>query len=269
MIFSWQFLIMLIMTCLFIGWFLYRPIKSGLSQDESNISINKQRQEELEIDINQGLIDDEQFQVAGSEIVNTLANELTNNNKASVKIKPINWSIAVLICLSALSIALYSQLSPKFLPDSQILSEPMTMNESIKKLQTFLEENPDDFQALKMMGLAQIGIGNADESIVAFERAYQINPKDIDLLLQYASAIAATQEGQFDGKSRDLIEEAFNLDSQSVQVLYFSGIVAAHEGNLNAAIEFWQKALYLMPVNHPDRNIIEEALDTVLNLQVK
>jgi cytochrome c-type biogenesis protein CcmI len=113
MIFSWQFLIMLIMTCLFIGWFLYRPIKSGLSQDESNISINKQRQEELEIDINQGLIDDEQFQVAGSEIVNTLANELTNNNKASVKIKPINWSIAVFICLSALSIALYSAVVTK------------------------------------------------------------------------------------------------------------------------------------------------------------
>ena len=59
MIFSWQLLIMLILTCLFISWFLYRPIKSGLSQDESNIAINKQRQEELEIDINQGLIDDE------------------------------------------------------------------------------------------------------------------------------------------------------------------------------------------------------------------
>jgi cytochrome c-type biogenesis protein CcmH len=269
MIFSWQFLIMLILTCLFIGWFLYRPIKSGLSQDESNIAINKQRQQELEIDINQGLIDDEQFQVAGSEIINTLANELTNSNKASVKIKPFNWSIAVFICLSALSIALYSQLSPKFLPNSQVLSEPMTMNESIKKLQTFLEENPDDFQALKMMGLAQIGIGNTDESIVAFEKAYQINPEDIDLLLQYASAIAATQEGQFDGKSRDLIEAAFNLDPQSIQVLYFSGIVAAHEGNLNVAIDFWQKALYLMPADHPDRNIIEEALDTVLNLQVK
>ena len=170
MIFSWQLLIMLILTCLFISWFLYRPIKSGLSQDESNIAINKQRQEELEIDINQGLIDDEQFQVAGSEIVNTLANELTNNNKASVIIKPINWSIAVFICLSALSIALYSQLSPKFLPGSQILSEPMTMNESIKKLQTFLEENPDDFQALKMMGLAQIGIGNVDDSIETLKR---------------------------------------------------------------------------------------------------
>jgi len=66
-----------------------------------------------------------------------------------------------------------------------------------------------------------------------------------------------------------LIDEAFSLDPQSIQVLYFSGIVAAHDENLDGAIEFWQKALYLMPEDHPKRNIIEEALDTILNLQVK
>ena len=142
----------------------------------------------------------------------------------------------------------------------------MTMSDSIQQLQNFLEENPDDFQALKMMGLAQIGIGNVDESIQVFEKAYLINPNDIDLLLQYASAIAAKQDGQFDGKSKVLIDEAFSLDPQSIQVLYFSGIVAAHEGNFDGAIEFWEKALYLMPAEHPDRNIIEEALDTVTNL---
>ena len=269
MIFSWQLLIMLILSGLFFTWFLFKPVKSGLSHNESNIAINKQRKEELELDINQGLIDDDQFQVAESEIVNTLANELRNNNKDNIEIKPINWSIAIFLCLSAVSIALYSQLSPKFLPGSQVLSEPMTMDESIEKLQSFLDENPDDFQALKMMGLAQIGIGNSEESIKAFERAYIINDEDIDLLLQYASAIAATQEGQFVGKARVLIDQAFKLDPQSVQVLYFSGIVAAHEGNLKVAIELWEKALYLMPVDHPDRNIIKEALDTVLNLQVK
>ena len=92
-------------------------------------------------------------------------------------------------------------------------------------LTKYLEENPDDFQGLKMMGLAQIGIGNIDESIKAFESAYLINPLDIDLLLQYSSAIAASQEGKFNGKSKVLIDEAFNLDPQSIQVLYFSGIV--------------------------------------------
>ena len=269
MIIVWQFVVMLILTCLLFAWFLYRPIKPGISDDDSNIGINKQRQEELAADINQGLIDDDQYKIAESEIVNTLANELKDNNKDSIAIKPMTWSIAAFLFLSVFSIAIYSHLSPKMLPNDQALIEPASMKDSIKKLQIFLEENPDNFQALKMMGLAQIGIGNVDESINTFESAYLINPLDIDLLLQYSSAIAASQEGKFIGKSKVLIDEAFNLDPQSIQVLYFSGIAAADEGDLNDAIDFWQKAFYLMPENHRDRNIIEEALDTVMNLQVK
>ncbi len=269
MIFAWQFVVMLILTCILFAWFLYRPIKSGLSDDDSNIAINKQRQEELAADIKQGLIDDDQCQIAESEIISTLANELKGNNRDSIAIKPMTWSIATFLFLSVFSIAIYSQLSPKMLTNDQALIEPVSINDSIKQLQIFLEENPDDFQAFKMMGLAQIGIGNVDESIKAFESAYLINPLDIDLLLQYSSAIAASQEGKFNGKSKVLIDEAFNLDPQSIQVLYFSGIVAAHEGDINDAIDYWQKALYLMPENHTDRNIIKEALDTVMNLQVK
>jgi len=260
---------MLISTCLFLAWFFYRPIKPGLSDDDSNIAINIQRQEELALDINQGLIDDDQFQIAESEIINTLANELEDNNKDNIAIKPMTWSITIFLLLSFFSIAIYSQLSPKMHPNDQVLIESASMNDSIKQLQIFLEENPDDFQGLKMMGLAQIGIGNIDESIKAFESAYLINPLDIDLLLQYSSAIAASQKGKFNARSKVLIDEAFNLDPQSIQVLYFSGIVAVHEGNLNDAIDFWQKALYLMSEDHPDRNIIQEALDTVMNLQVK
>ncbi len=269
MIFAWQFVVILILTCLFFAWFLFRPIEPGISDDNSNFAINKQRQEELAADINQGLIDDDQYQIAKSEIVNTLANEIKDNNKDSIAIKPMIWSIATFLFLSVFSIAIYSQLSPKMFLKDQDLFQSASMNDSIKQLQIFIEKNPNDFQALKMMGLAQIGIGNVDESIKVFESAYLINPLDIDLLLQYSSAIAASQEGKFNGKPKVLIDEAFNLDPQSIQVLYFSGIVAAHEGDLNDAIDFWQKALYLMPENHLDRNIIKEALDTVMNLQVK
>ena len=99
MIISWQLLIMLIFSCLFFAWFLYRPVKSGLSDDESNIAINKQRQEELAVDINQGLIDDEQFKVAESEIINTLANELKDKSSNSIEIKTINWSISLFVLL--------------------------------------------------------------------------------------------------------------------------------------------------------------------------
>jgi len=268
-ILAWQFIIMIALSCAFFAWFLFRPISQSLSGDEANIAINQQRQDELKSDVNQDLIADDQYRVAESEIINTLATEIRDEKKESIAIKPLSWTLAIILILSIFSLGIYSQLAPKMIPSSQSLSESMSMSDSIEKLQNFIEENPDDFQALKMLGLAQIGIGNVNESIKAFESAYLINSKDIDLLLQFSSAIAASQDGKFDGKSKVLIDEALSLDPQSIQVLYFSGIVSAHEGNLNGAIEFWEKALYLMSNDHPDRNIIEEALSTILNLQVK
>ena len=269
MILAWQFIIMIALSSAFFAWFLFRPISQSLSGDESNIAINQQRQDELKSDVNQDLIADDQYRVAESEIINTLATEIRDEKKESIAIKPLSWTLAIILILSIFSLGIYSQLAPKMIPSSQSLSESMSMSDSIEKLQNFIEKNPDDFQALKMLGLAQIGIGNVNESIKAFESAYLINSKDIDLLLQFSSAIAASQDGKFDGKSKVLIDEALSLDPQSIQVLYFSGIVSAHEGNLNGAIEFWEKALYLMSNDHPDRNIIEEALSTILNLQVK
>ena len=270
MILSWQFVLMIVLSSLFLAWFLYRPIKANLSDDDSNISINRQRQDELELDISQGLIEKSQYQEAEEEIIRTLASELNNNESKNITIKPLIWSMMIFLFVGVLSLSVYSQLTPKIIPNANNgINEPLSMTESINKLENYLIENPEDFQAWKMLGLSQVGAGNVEKSIESFEKAFLINPNDIDLLLQYASAIAANQDGKFYGKSKILIEKALSLDPQSIQVLYFSGIVAAHEGNLDGAIEFWEKALYLMSTDHPDRNIIEEALGTVLNLQVK
>jgi cytochrome c-type biogenesis protein CcmH len=270
MILSWQFVLMIVLSSLFLAWFLYRPIKANLSDDDSNIAINRQRQSELELDISQGLIEKAQYQEAEEEIISTLASELNKNESKNITIKPLIWSMMIFLFVGVLSLSIYSQLAPKIIPNADNgINEPLSMTESINKLESYLIENPEDFQAWKMLGLAQVGTGNVEKSIESFEKAFLINPNDIDLLLQYASAIAANQDGKFYGKSKILIEKALSLDPQSIQVLYFSGIVAAHEGNLDGAIEFWEKALYLMSTDHPDRNIIEEALGTVLNLQVK
>ena len=270
MIYNWQMILMIVLSSIFLAWFLYRPIRVNLSDEDSNIRINRQRQNELASDMSLGLIEEVYYQEAKDEIIGTLASELKSIESNNLEIKPLMWSFIIALFIAILSLSLYFQIAPKEIPSSLDKSiEPLSLSESIETLKDYLIENPGDFQALKIMGLAQIGIGNVDESIETFESAYLINPADIDLLLQYASAIAASQEGQFDGKSKALIEEAFILDPQSIQVLYFSGIVAAHEGNLNDTIEKKKKALYLMPEDHPDRNTIEEALDTVLNLQVK
>ena len=76
------------------------------------------------------------------------------------------------------------------------------MTESLDTLKEYLIDNPEDFSAWKMLGMTQVAIGDLDDSINSFENAFKINPDDIDLLLQYSSAIAAKQDGEFRKASR-------------------------------------------------------------------
>ena len=56
MIFSWQMILMIVLSSIFLSWFLYRPIRVNLSDEESNIRINQQRQNELASDMSLGLV---------------------------------------------------------------------------------------------------------------------------------------------------------------------------------------------------------------------
>jgi len=270
MIFSWQIVLMIVLSITFLSWFLYRPIKESLSDDDSNIRINKQRQNELISDRSIGLIEEQYFKEAEGEIIDTLASELKSNESEKLEIKPMRWSLSIALLIAILSLSLYSQLAPKIVPSSFSQStDSLSMTESLDALKEYLIDNPEDFSAWKMLGMTQVAIGDLDDSINSFENAFKINPDDIDLLLQYSSAIAAKQAGEFLGRPQELIKKALTLDPQSIQVLYFAGIVAAHQSDFDVAKEFWEKALYLMPDSHPDRSIIEEAVETILNLQVK
>ena len=51
MIFSWQMILMIVLSSIFLAWFLYRPIRINLSDEDSNIRINRQRQNELASDM--------------------------------------------------------------------------------------------------------------------------------------------------------------------------------------------------------------------------
>ena len=66
-------ILMIVLSSLFLAWFLYRPIRANLSDDDSNIRINRQRQNELASDMSLGLIEEVYYQEAEDEIIATLA----------------------------------------------------------------------------------------------------------------------------------------------------------------------------------------------------
>lgn len=268
MSFEWPFLLLILASSGFVAYFLYRPLKVNISDDASNVAIGKQKKQELADDVTKGLISESLYQEAEDEITHTLANELSQNSGDSVTINPLKWAIALSIIVAIVSVVVYAQLAPKQGPSAIIeMSPSLSLEQSRESLKAHLSSNPENGKAWSMLGLAEFNLGNTDKALVSFKKAYSLIPNDIDMLLQYASVLASTQEGDFSGAPQLLIDQALEVDPDSVHVLYLVGIVAANDGDLLLAEQAWQKALFLLPIDHPDKVVIEGALNALGNFE--
>ena len=268
MSFEWPFLVMIVVSIGFLAYFLLQPLKTNISDDASNIAIGKQKKQELADDVKKGLMSESMYQQAEDEITHTLASELIQDSSVPVIINPLRWVITLGVIIVFASVSTYTFLVPKNDSNTLIeLSSGLTLEQSVQSLETYLIDNENDGRAWKMLGLAQFNLGNTDSAITSFERAYFLIPNDIDMLLQYASIIASTQEGDFSGAPQSYIDQALAIDPNSVNALYLVGIVAANNGDLLLAEKSWQKALNMLSDGHPDRVVIEGALKTVRNFE--
>ncbi|MEO1890744.1 MAG: c-type cytochrome biogenesis protein CcmI [Candidatus Thioglobus sp.] len=269
------FVLMIAVSTVWLVWFLKNPLKSNLfNLEKSNVELGKQRQAELEQDLRQNLIDESEFNQAKQEITQTLAIELNQTTGADTlaqKNIPL-WSIGLMVVfLVVASLGIYQLLTPKPKAESapQVVeqSEPPSLKQSMAELKQYLLEKPDDFEAWKTLGLVSFELGEMEDSLSAYERSYQLNSKNVSMLVEYASAIATSQNDQFVGRASMLVREALEINPNAPDALYLAGLVAANAGQFDLAKKVWQRALSLLPQDHPDRPILEDILVELAQIQ--
>lgn len=267
--------LMIATSVLWTLWFFYRPLKDNRTDlESSNIELGKQKQLELEQDLEQGLINDGEFNKAVEEITQTLAIEL---NQTSVNLNKkqgtLWWAIIlVLIALPATSLLTYNYLAPKHDVEkvasiAQVQNAPLSLEQSVVKIKQGLVGDPNNADSWKILGLTYFELGQLEESLGAYERAYQLAPKDIGLLVEYASVIATSQNDQFVGRASTLVREALEINPNAPDALYLAGLVSVNAGQFDLAKKVWQRALSLLPQDHPDRTILENILVELAEIQ--
>ena len=269
------FVLMIAVSTVWLVWFLKNPLKSNLfNLEKSNVALGKQRQAELEQDLRQNLIDESEFNQAKQEITQTLAielNQATGADTLAQKNIPL-WSIGLMVAfLVVASLGIYQLLTPQpkaeLIPQIVEQSEPPSLKQSMAELKQYLLEKPDDFEAWQTLGLVSFELGEMEDSLSAYERSYQLNSKNVSMLVEYASAIATSQNDQFVGRASMLVREALEIDPNAPDALYLAGLVAANAGQFDLAKKVWQRALSLLPQDHPDRPILEDILVELAQIQ--
>jgi cytochrome c-type biogenesis protein CcmH len=269
------FVLMIAVSAVWLVWFLKNPIKNNLfNLEKSNIALGKQRQKELEQDLRQNQIDQSEFNQAKQEITQTLAielNQTTGDDTLAHKIIPL-WLIGLMVTfLAVASLGIYDWLTPQpkapSAPQITEQSAPQDLNKSMTDLKQYLSEKPNDFEAWKTLGLVFFELGKIDDSLDAYERSYQLSPKNVSILVEYASAIATSQNNQFVGRASTLVQEALEIDPNAPDALYLAGLVASNAGQFDLAKSVWQRALSSLPQDHPYRPILEDILVELAKIQ--
>lgn len=256
--------VMLALSIAWAVWFLKRPLAdNGVDLEQSNIDIGKQKKLELQADLAQGLIDQEQFEQALEEISNTLALELKQaDSKTLTKSNANIWIVVVVVLLPIFTISVYQNLS-NYTPTSKsapIDLPPLTLDQSVVKIEQHLKENPQDVKAWKMLGLSYFDLNKIEESLKAYEKAYQIDSSDPRLLVEYASALISANDDQFTPKPMGFIKKALEIEPNAPDALYLAGLFAANAQDFKLAKTLWNKALSALPEQSVDRQALVSIL---------
>lgn len=115
--------------------------------------------------------------------------------------------------------------------------------EARKELETEVASHPDNAEALSWLGTVELGLGEPDKAVTAFDRAYQLTPEDLNVLELRGRAHSMV--------ARDSYARMAKLAPGSWHVHRVQAELYADEGRHADAVTEYQAAIKLEPAN-PD-----------------
>ncbi|MER3382956.1 c-type cytochrome biogenesis protein CcmI [Pectobacterium aroidearum] len=142
-------------------------------------------------------------------------------------------------------------------------AEPLTIEEVARLglgLRSQLEAQPDNPQDWWMLGRIAGLLNNYDMSVQAFARAFQLDPKNTDLVLDYADLLSRSTDPRDSQRGGDMLRELMNSGLTNVRVLSLLAFNAYEAQRYQDAIDAWQTMLMLLPQNDTRRAVIERSV---------
>ena len=93
------------------------------------------------------------------------------------------------------------------------------------------EKNPENAEGWVLLAHTYVEIKQHKDAVAAFEKAVNLIPTDPQLFADYADALAVTNNGQFDAKTSELVEQALKLDPNHPKALLLAGTIAFKQAN--------------------------------------
>jgi cytochrome c-type biogenesis protein CcmH len=246
--------------------FIALPLLNGTrsasppSEGQLNLLVYRRRLAELDADLAAGVLDREQYDATRRdlerEMLHDLEGEATEDAGTAVANPTAGTGRAPILAL-VLSIALplgavltYLQLGDHtIIPRLEAAGGPMAggdgqaepaLDDLVKDFAARMEQTPDNVDGWLMLGRTYFTLGQPAKALESLERAYQLAPKQANVIVAYAEALGANAGNRLSGRPEKLIRTALEIEPANPNARWLSGMLAYQQGQFGEAAQTWQ-----------------------------
>lgn len=248
-----------------------------VAQDDLNLALFRQQLAELDGDLTAGRLDQGQYDSARRDLERELLYDIDPESSSRSARTGGHWVAAMLaVALPVGSVALYLYLGetdiiPRLEAQARDGSGADAVHTAggqdlppiealVERLAERLEANPDDVQGWLMLGRSYFALGQPGQARTAFERAYQLAPEDVEVIVAYTQALAAANNGRLAGRPAELIRQANELDPDHVGTQWLTGLLAFQRSEFAAAVRAWEQALAQLDPNGEEATQLRQSI---------
>lgn len=231
-----------------------------VSRDAFNIEILRNQLKELDADLEAGMLQQEQYELARNELQKRVLDEVSS---AEPQMQPENRpsrtpAILLGIAVPALAVGLYFLLgNPVALtPESAANAPEMTQAQidgMVSTLAQRMEKQPDP-KGLALLARSYSSMGRFSDAATTYGKLAAMEPQDADVVVEWADTLAMAQGRNLDGEPEKLIARALTLNPDHPKALALAGTIAYTHKDYAAALKHWQ---HLMTVVPPDSQLAQ------------
>lgn len=173
--------------------------------------------------------------------------------------------MASVVFLPVASFSIYLYLGTPQFAEMSTMKPPAAQVTLVDKLAAKLEKNPKDIQGWILLGRSYMTTEDYHKAVAAFEKAYELDPKRLSVLISLADALAITNAGNLQGRPYKILQQAYAINQENTTTLWLLGIAERQKGKKVQAAKYWLKLYYLLPDDHPDKKVIRQYF-TAMNI---
>ena len=250
---------------------LAKEPQADIDRQKINRAVFDKKLSELERDLNQDLIDKEQFELAKIDLQRTLIDDLEGQQPLIIKKSNKVFPIIIVLAIPTVAVLTYlkinnglQSLSPEFQTQLQAQQQGQmsSVDQAIASLEQKLKQDPNNLDGWRMLGRSYLISEKFDAAIKAYAKANEItNGANPNVLVEYGEA-KGFAAGQKFGQTLELFKKALQIDPKHERGLWYAGLAAFQLQDYKSSVMYWERLMQQVPSDQPE---VKNALLVYLN----